>query len=235
VGDQRGKDIAEVVEHRLDDDERERRGFFGAERLGEVGGQRQRATDHARVPAVVIRQQRQHLLRERMRAQGLIGSGDIDAVLVSPKDAQLGVDHQDAVHIGRAAGAPEQVPDRHDVGGRDDLHHVGALGDALDPPPDGFEQRLELRTREAGFAVEPLPEPLFRQPAQFRRLALQPLAEADEGQAIGDGKRDGGRRKDGHDQARAERGEPLQGVTPGRARRPCSRAASSPSRLSHRR
>ena len=36
------------------------------------------------------------------------------------------------------------------------------------------------------------------------RTLIEPLAEADEGQAIQDGKRDGGRRKDGHDQARAE-------------------------------
>src|SRR5262249_37730541 len=120
-------------------------------------------------------------------------------------------------------------------GGCDDLHDVGALRDSLDAARDRFEQRLQLRAREARFAVETLAQPFLRQPAQLCCLTFEPLAETHEGETVRGGKRDGGRRKDGHDQACAERREPPQGLTPGLERRPCWKAGSWPWRSSHNR
>ena len=162
------------------------------------------ATQRTRMLAIVVAQDGQDILRERAFLQLAVRDNDVDLVARRAEHPQLGVDHHDAVDIGSLRGAAEQFADRHDVGGRDRLHDVGALRDAFKPRGSRSEQADESRARQPRFAVETLAELLLRQAAQLLGLPLQSPVEPHDRQAERGRESDRRRRNDRDDQPGTE-------------------------------
>ena len=81
-----GEYVAEIVEDRLDDDERERRGARRADGLGDLLGQFQCLAKHTGMLPVVPDKQRPNLLANFMRRESLASRQQVDGLDVRTHD-----------------------------------------------------------------------------------------------------------------------------------------------------